>query len=186
MGLGGSTKHWSNRWQLIIRLVVCTVIVAGCTRIGGCNQSPQGSAVNKPPVTEPAPEVDAGTNYDLNALLAVANPIEGRVLFTQCSACHSLEPGIRSANGPNLYGVFGRQAGKGSYQYSDAFRNAEFVWDVQKLDHWLRDPGAFIQGSRMVFVPIDRPSDRANLIVYLMQQTDAPTAGQAILPDDGK
>lgn len=170
---------WMNQsvdsWKLVVRLVLCSAIVTGCSRLVGCDGSSGSAAVGESPVSRPLSGLDSNRNYDLTVLLAEAKPIEGQVLFTQCSACHSLEPGVRSTHGPNLYGLFGRQAGKDAFQYSDAFRGAKFVWDAEKLDQWLRDPRGFIQGSRMVFVPIDRPSDRANLIVYLMQQTDAPT-----------
>lgn len=162
-------------------LVGGAMLVAGCSRLGGCSRAPEqpsGSETQSPvPVV-----VDPATNYDLNALLAVADPEQGRVLFTACSACHSLEPGVRGSNGPSLYGVFGRRAGRGAYPYSDAFRQAEFIWSAEPLDRWLRNPREFIQGSRMVFMAIDRPQDRANLIAYLMQQTDAPTLTRNPLP----
>lgn len=170
-----------GRWRRsAVLLVGGAVLVAGCSRLGGCSRAPEPSVTD---AQSPVPEVvDPATNYDLNALLAVADPEQGRVLFTACSACHSLEPGVRGSNGPNLYGVFGRRAGRGAYQYSDAFRMADFTWSAEPLDRWLRNPREFIQGSRMVFMAIDRPQDRANLISYVMQQTDAPTvAGVPVL-----
>jgi hypothetical protein len=47
-----------------------------------------------------------------------------------------------------------------------AFRQADFTWSAEPLDRWLRNPREFIQGSRMVFMAIDQPQDRANLIAF--------------------
>lgn len=157
-------------------LLTWALMVAGCSRLEGCAKPPSAAAV-APPTADQSTAVEM--EYDLNALLAVANAEEGRIMFTQCRACHSLEPGARGGYGPNLYGVFSRPAGQGSFAYSDAFRRATFDWTPARLDDWLRDPGRFIQGSRMVFTPIVRPQDRANLITYLMQETDAPAAAYA-------
>ena len=51
------------------------------------------------------------------ALAAGAAPSEaqlkrGKLLFTQCQACHQLKPGAPSMLGPNLAGLMGRKAAK--------------------------------------------------------------------------
>lgn len=105
-----------------------------------------------------------------------ADPKEGARAFRLCLPCHSLEPG-RHMTGPNLDDVFGRQAGtaKGFDRYSDALRKSALSWDEQTLDAWLKNPNAFLPGSRMTFaVPDD--ATRANLIAYL-SAIRAPNSG---------
>jgi cytochrome c len=49
--------------------------------------------------------------------------------------------------------------------------NSDVVWSPETLDPWLQRPSQFIPGSRMVFVGIRNPQDRANLIAFLQLQT---------------
>lgn len=154
-----------------VSLIGVALLVSSCARLTSCGRS---ASV---PDSAPAPinAVSADT-YDLAALLANADPEQGRMYFTQCGACHSLEPGEHSQSGPNLYGMFGRKAAAmQGFSYSEALHGSQIIWTAEELDHWLRDPLGFVQGSRMVFLAIDRPQDRANLIAYLMRETDALT-----------
>lgn len=111
---------------------------------------------------------------DLNTLLAQADVAQGKVLFLQCRACHSVEAGGPNKVGPNLHGVFGRKAGLApGYAYSDALAKSDIVWTAATLNDWLARPSDFLPGNRMVFVGIRDPQDRANLIAYLKQETGA-------------
>ena len=106
--------------------------------------------------------------------MAAADPDKGKVLFLQCRACHSLEAGGANKVGPNLHGVFGRQAGLApGYAYSEAVTNAKIVWSDETLNAWLARPSDFLPGNHMVFVGIRQPDDRANLIAYVKRETGA-------------
>ncbi len=126
-----------------------------------------------------APLADGGTqvtatpdpDYDLDELLARANPGQGRVLYLQCQACHPLVPGERSTRGPNLAGLLGRPvAGDPGYGYSDEVRALEFRWTPEQLDRLLRRPGDVLPRSRMTMLPLGRPEERADLIAYLQSR----------------
>jgi cytochrome c len=92
----------------------------------------------------------------------------GKELFSQCVACHALEPG-RNEAGPHLQGLFGRKAASvEDFVYSPPFRRANFAWTPELLDQFLADPqsGPF-RGNRMPFAGMPDAKERADLIAYL-------------------
>jgi cytochrome c len=149
-----------------VLIAALVVLLAACTRLPGCTTRPE------PPGQQAALPVEAPTE-SLPARLARADVDRGRVLFSQCSACHTLEPGGPSGAGPNLYGFMGRRAGAGSFGYSDAMRGSGITWSPAVLDALLADPRRVLPRTRMVFTPLDRPQDRADLVLFLMRETDA-------------
>ena len=95
------------------------------------------------------------------------NPALGRTVFARCAACHAVTPGGKRL-GPSLAGVVGRKAGNvPGYAYSPAMRGSKIVWDARNLDAYLTRPATTVPGTKMVFVGIANPADRANLIAYL-------------------
>ena len=111
---------------------------------------------------------------DINALLASADPAKGQIVFLQCRACHSLEAGGPNKVGPNLHGGMGRKAGLApGFAYSEAMAGSAVVWSVEALDKFLLRPSDFMPGTRMVFVGLRKPEDRANVIAYIRQETGA-------------
>ena len=102
---------------------------------------------------------------------AAANE-RGEKIFRRCQACHTLEDGGQQSKGPNLHGLFGREAGtKGGYKFSDAFKWSEVTWTETSLDQFLAEPRTFITGNKMVFPAMRKPEDRVNLIAYLRRAT---------------
>lgn len=99
----------------------------------------------------------------------VGDPERGRLVFGPCRTCHYPDPAMGHNNGPNLYRIFGKVAGKqgGFDYYSDTFKNAEFVWTPQLLDLWLADPRGMFPGSTMMSLGVPDPQRRADLIAYL-------------------
>jgi len=115
-----------------------------------------------------------GETVDINALMVNADMQRGEMLFLQCRACHSLAEGEPNKVGPNLHGVFGRNAGLAAgFAYSDAFVNADVTWSPETMNDFLARPSQFIPGNRMVFMGVGKPQDRANLIAFLQQATGA-------------
>ncbi len=95
----------------------------------------------------------------------------GRAVFSQCKACHSLKPGVTTV-GPSLHGLFGRKAASlDSFEYSDAFYGADFVWDADHLAKWVANPGAMIPGTKMQFAGIKDPAQISDLIAFLRKAT---------------
>src|SRR6185437_16404305 len=85
----------------------------------------------------------------------------------QCALCHSAETGdAGGAQGPDLNGVFGRQAASdGHFGYTKAMQASHLTWDAATLDRFLAAPGTVVPGSAMV-VAIPKDTDRANVIAY--------------------
>lgn len=133
-----------------------------------------GEQVNSAPAAGngPATAAAATDSYDINALLATADPAKGQIVFLQCRACHSLEAGGPNKVGPNLHNVIGRKAGLApGFSYSDQMTASEVVWSAEALDKFLLRPSDFIPGTRMVFVGLRKPEDRASVIAYMRQET---------------
>ena len=75
--------------------------------------------------------------------------------------------------GPNLTGVYGRQAGSvDSYNYSEAFLSvlSGMVWNSSTLDVWLTGTQAWVPGARM-FYRQDDPEIRRKIIMFLKENS---------------
>ena len=97
-----------------------------------------------------------------------------RLAFEVCAYCHTSSPGGIHKVGPNLYGVFGRQAASApGYDYSTSLRQSDLVWDEATLDAFLRSPQTVVPGSKMVNATVD-PARRAAVIEYLKSQVQQP------------
>jgi len=91
----------------------------------------------------------------------------GETLYEACQDCHSLD---KNDVGPRHRGVFGRKAASlPDYDYSDALKSANIVWNEETLDKWLTDPQAVAPGAKMFF-HLDNPQDRADVIAFLKER----------------
>jgi cytochrome c len=114
-------------------LVLLAVLLAACGRTPP--PPADDAATTAPDTTAPAP-ID-----DLDTRLARASSQRGRRLFQECATCHGVTPARGHGIGPNLAGVFGRRVGSAAgFDYSDALREAGFLWTPAELDRWLADP----------------------------------------------
>ena len=158
----------------------CLSLVAGAALfLAACGDS--GSAPVTPEtrqtVSTPEPRVlsDEERAVVLASLPAPYNEADtenGRRVFARCRSCHTLPEGGPNMTGPNLWGVFGRQAGSvEGYNYSPALREADFTWTAEQLDQWLNDPRGFLPGNKMAFAGIRDETDRRDLIAWLKLET---------------
>ena len=128
------------------------------------------------PATPPKPALTAEQKAALLAALPApynqGDLENGRRVFSRCRSCHTVAEGGANMTGPNLYGVFGRKAGTvPGYNYSTAVKTAGFVWDADKLDHWLENPHTFLRGTKMSFAGLDAAQDRRDVIAWLKVET---------------
>ncbi len=142
---------------------------AALLTIAACG-SPEAPS-SQQPAAAPAP-----SSEELQAKIAAlappyneANYEAGRRVFGQCRSCHVIQAGAPHRVGPNLHAVFGREVGTADgFTYSQAVRDAAFVWDADHLDHWLQNPQTFLPGNRMAFAGVRDETQRRDLIAYLM------------------
>lgn len=153
-------------------LAAALLLLTACDG-GGTAAEPSASPVR--PASTDAEK--AALLASLPAPYASADLDNGRRVFARCRACHTITEGGPNMTGPNLYGVFGREAGhKDGYNYSTALREAEFTWDAERLDHWLENPREFLRGNKMSFPGIADAEDRRDLIAFLKVETGYASA----------
>ena len=103
------------------------------------------------------------------AARAAGDPARGEQVYHRCQGCHSID---RNRIGPMHKGLFGRKAGSvPDFDYSDAMKNSGIVWTEVTLDQFLQGPRKMVPGTKMTFVGIPKPQDRADLIAYLEAAT---------------
>ncbi len=97
-----------------------------------------------------------------------ADAENGKKLFRQCEACHTVDAGGKNKIGPNLHGVLGRKAGQvEGYSYSKAMAGAGITWDETNLAEYLEKPATFLKGNKMAFAGLRKDSDRADVIAFI-------------------
>ena len=149
------------------------VAVAGLVfTLAACSDSSDETAAPSPPAREKTDAERQALLASLPAPYSDGDLENGRRVFARCRSCHTIVEGGPNMTGPNLCGVFGRTAGTHQgYNYSNAVRQAGFVWDAERLDQWLTRPRDFLPGNKMSFAGIPMPDERRDLIAYLKVET---------------
>ena len=88
-----------------------------------------------------------------------------------CRTCHMVKEGDNRL-GPNLYKIVGRKAGSlPDYAFSNAMKEADFVWDEEKLDRFIANPDQVVPGNNMKpYGGLSSSDDRTKIIAYLAKQ----------------
>ena len=108
-------------------------------------------------------------------LLATASLNNGEKIYKKCGACHNYEKGGKSKIGPNLWNIVNRvKAGTDGFAYSNALVEFGGNWTYEDLNNFLYKPKAYIEGTKMNFAGLKNAQDRADLIIFLRQQSDNP------------
>ena len=111
------------------------------------------------------------------AMLADADIAAGEKLSKKCSACHVFNAGGAAKVGPALWNIVNTAIGASEgFAYSSAMAGFGWAWDYASLNAFLAKPKAYMAGTKMNFVCLKKPKDRANMIAWLRQQADAPVA----------
>lgn len=134
-------------------------------------------------------EVVAGPR-DYGLLLASADLAKGEEQHKKCVQCHTFEQGGATLQGPNLYGVLGRDiASVAGFAYSTgagSLSEHEGAWTYENLDHFIERPKGFASATAMNFAGINSritgEADRINLIAWLRTQGSEGVPLPAPLP----
>src|ERR1044071_5392940 len=94
---------------------------------------------------------------------------------TQCSPCHSNQPGVNGI-GPSLAGLAGRKAGSLSgFHFAPALQGSGLTWNADTFIQFLADPTKLVPGTAMT-VMVPEESGRADLFAYLSTLKDVAAA----------
>jgi len=128
----------------------------------------QVEVANSEPTTSSTSEIQ----IDVAALMKTANAEAGHNVAKKCIACHTLGKGEPHKVGPNLWDIVGETKGiKAGYTFSAALIAKGGKWDEESLFHFLHKPRAFIPGTKMSFIGLDKPEDIVNVIAFLKTLT---------------
>ncbi|MFP4313047.1 MAG: c-type cytochrome [Alphaproteobacteria bacterium] len=101
-------------------------------------------------------------------LIATADIARGEKLSKACAACHSFDQGGPNKIGPNMWGVVGDEKGHiKDFVYSEALLEKGGDWNYDSLNKFLWKPKSYIPGTKMNYVGIKKPEDRAAMIAWL-------------------
>lgn len=157
-------------------IAIVAFTLTGCGQPDDPAQKGAPSAGPASPAPAPSPSPTAAEKTAILATLPApfnAGDLDnGRRVFARCRSCHTVTEGGPNMTGPNLYGVFGQQAGAhAGFNYSTAMKEAGFVWDGERLDEWLENPRTFLKGTKMSFAGIPDATDRRDVIAFLKVET---------------
>jgi len=109
------------------------------------------------------------------ALMASADAAAGKKQFKSCKGCHNAADGKGAKQGPNLWGIVGRDiASDGGFSYSAALTEKEGDWDWEALNAFLLNPKGYAPGTEMKYKGIKKDAARADLMAWLNEQSGAP------------
>jgi len=128
--------------EIKLRKYIYLIILIAIFAIAACSK-----AENLPVET---PEIPVKAVQEQAAPIA-ADPLKrGRILYTRCKSCHTLEEGGKHRVGPNLWNIAGAKAGeKDGFAYSTTMSESEVIWTDEAL----------------------APEDQASVIEYLKAKT---------------
>lgn len=105
---------------------------------------------------------------DFAVLLAEADSNKGEKVFAKCKACHIVDEPKNGA-GPHLVGIVGRTiAALEDFRYSGPMSELEGEWTAESISAFIENPRKFLPGTKMTFVGLKKPKDRADVVSYLL------------------
>jgi len=126
------------------------------------NQSESSSSANKEIDIEP-----------ISLLLSSASLENGQKIYKKCGTCHNYEKDSANKVGPHLWNLINRpKAGVEGFAYSKALAEYGGVWSYEELAGFLYKPKEYIEGTKMNFAGLKKVQDRADLVLFLREQSD--------------
>lgn len=112
------------------------------------------------------------------AMIEGADAARGEKLSKACAACHSFDKGGPAGVGPNLWGVVnGPKNHMPGFAYSGTLdAQGGGTWTYAELNKFLWKPKAYASGTKMNYIGVKKPEDRAALVAWLRTKADSPKA----------
>lgn len=107
----------------------------------------------------------------LNMMPAAELIAKGEKAFAKCQSCHTIAAGGPNGIGPNLHGTMGKPlGGHAGFAYSAELKAKGGAWDWDTMNEWLKNPKAYVAGTKMSFAGLPKVEDRAAIAMYLNSQ----------------
>ena len=98
-----------------------------------------------------------------------ADDAGAKLYKNHCGACHSIDPAATPRQGPNLHGLFQREAGTlDGYKFSAGLKATGWQWTPEQLDLWLTDAKALVPDTLMSVYKQKNPVKRKLIVDYLL------------------
>ncbi len=146
-----------------VKMAAIAGLALALSACGGASEEPAAPVADESDTPAAASEADAGEASEGASAAAGEAPIA----FTQCKACHSVEPG-KHGIGPSLAGIYGTKAADiADYQFSPAMQKSGLTWDDATLDAYLESPQKVVPGTKMSFFGLKDAAKRKEVIEYI-------------------
>ena len=111
----------------------------------------------------------------ISLILANGSFDKGQKIFKKCSACHTYKKEGANKVGPNLWNLINStKANVEDFAYSKELAEFGGQWGYEELALFLYKPKEYIKGTKMNFSGLKKVQDRANLVLFLREQSDNP------------
>ena len=111
----------------------------------------------------------------ISLILANGSFDKGQKIFKKCSACHTYKKEGANKVGPNLWNLINSPKAKvEGFAYSKELAEFGGQWGYEELAQFLYKPKEYIKGTKMNFSGLKKVQDRANLVLFLREQSDNP------------
>ncbi len=164
--------------KIITAILVTILVVFGIGKISDVIFDKDDKSIVAYKVEAPeglASQASSETSVDITALLALGDVAHGEKVFKKCKACHSIKQGGGNKIGPKLWNVMFRPVGAVTdYKYSKALSSYGNEWSWEEMNGFLIKPSSWIKGNKMGFAGLKSEKDRASVILYLNENSEAP------------
>ena len=164
--------------KIITAILVTVLVVFGIGKISNIIFDKDDKNIVAYKVEAPeglATQASTETSLDIAALLASGDVAHGEKVFKKCKACHSIKQGGGNKIGPKLWNVMFRPVGAVTeYKYSKALSSYGKEWSWEEMNGFLIKPSSWIKGNKMGFAGLKSEKDRASVILYLNENSEAP------------
>jgi len=167
--------------SIIVAILVIVIISYAADIIMNINPDEKKEVAYKIDLPEPdsseaavTAQIEAAID-PISALLMNASIEKGKKIYKKCGSCHNYEKGSVNKVGPNLWNIVNRsKASMDGFAYSDALAKYGGIWSYEELAAFVYKPKEYIVGTKMNFAGLKKVEDRANLVLFLRDQSDNP------------
>lgn len=110
------------------------------------------------------------------AMIADADVARGQKVSKACAACHTFDNGGANGVGPNMWNIIGRAKDSvGGFTYSGTLKEqGGNTWTYAELNKFLWKPKKYAPGTKMNYIGLKKPEDRAAMIAWLRTLAPSP------------